>query len=190
MRQVFNRKDKKWLLAVLIGAVVLLILGFKNSPGASLSDFSLGTSDISRTSDIQDTTEQEGDVLVTRVIDGDTIEIEGGERVRYLGIDTPETVDPNRPVQCFGKEASAKNKELVEGEYVRLERDITDRDKYGRLLRYVYVDDKLVNLELVREGFAFIFTLPPDVKYQDQILAAQQEAREAKRGLWGDCPTL
>lgn len=126
-------------------------------------------------------------VLVTRVIDGDTIEIEGDKRVRYLGIDTPETVDPRRPVQCFGKEATAKNKELVEGKYVRLEKDITETDKYGRLLRYVYVDDKLINLELVRDGFAVILTIPPDVKYADQLLAAQQGAREAKRGLWGEC---
>lgn len=128
--------------------------------------------------------------LVTRVIDGDTIEIAGGERVRYLGIDTPETVDPKRPLQCFGREASQKNKELVEGKYVRLEKDISEADKYGRLLRYVYVDDKFVNFELVKDGFAHILTIPPDVKHQEKFLAAEREAREAKRGLWGTCTTL
>jgi micrococcal nuclease len=125
---------------------------------------------------------------VIRVIDGDTIEIETGERVRYLGIDTPETVDPRKPVQCFGIEASKKNKELVEGKTVRLEKDITDKDKYDRLLRYVYVNNLFVNLELVKQGFAFSYTYPPDVKYQAEILAAEQEAREAKRGLWAACP--
>ncbi|TSC53434.1 MAG: micrococcal nuclease [Parcubacteria group bacterium LiPW_39] len=125
---------------------------------------------------------------VTRVIDGDTIEIEGGERVRYIGIDTPETVDPRQPVQCFGIEASKKNKDLVEGKMVRLEKDITDRDKYNRLLRYVWVGDLFVNLELVKQGFAYSYSYPPDIKYQDQLVKVQQEAREAKRGLWDACP--
>ena len=125
---------------------------------------------------------------VTRVVDGDTIEIEGGEKVRYLGIDTPETVDPRKPVQCFGVEASKKNKELVEGKTVRLEKDITDRDKYSRLLRYVWVGDLFINLELVKQGFASSYTYPPDIKYQKEFLAAEKEAREAERGLWKACP--
>ena len=126
-------------------------------------------------------------VKVIRVIDGDTIEIEGGERIRYIGIDTPETVDPRKPVQCFGIEASAKNKELIEGKMVRLEKDITDRDRYNRLLRYVYVGDTFINLELVKQGFAYSYSYPPDIKYQDQFLNPQQEAREASRGLWAAC---
>jgi len=128
-------------------------------------------------------------VKVTRVVDGDTIEIEGGEKVRYIGIDTPETVDPRKEVQCFGPEASKKNKELVEGKMVRLEKDVTDRDKYNRLLRYIYVGDTFINLELVKQGFAYSYSYPPDIKYQDQIVKAQQEAREAKRGLWNACPS-
>jgi len=127
--------------------------------------------------------------LVTRVIDGDTIEIEGGQRVRYIGIDTPETVDPRKPVQCFGVEASNKNKQLVEGKRVRLEKDITETDRYGRLVRYVYVDDVFINLKLVAEGFAYSYTYPPDVKYQSQFVEVQRVAREQKRGLWGSCPT-
>ncbi len=126
-------------------------------------------------------------VKVIRVVDGDTIEIESGEKVRYIGIDTPETVDPRKPVQCFGVEASKKNKELVEGKMVRLEKDITDRDKYNRLLRYIYVGDTFINLELVKQGFAYSYSYPPDIKYQDQIVKVQEEAREAKRGLWGAC---
>ena len=127
-------------------------------------------------------------VKVVRVVDGDTIEIEGGEKVRYIGIDTPETVDPRKPVQCFGVEASKKNKEMVEGKMVRLEKDITDRDKYNRLLRYIWLDDVFVNLELVKQGFAYSYSYPPDIKYQDQIVNAQQEAKAAIRGLWSACP--
>ena len=126
-------------------------------------------------------------VKVARVIDGDTIEIEGGERVRYIGIDTPETVDPRKTVQCFGVEASKKNKELVEGKMVRLEKDITDRDKYNRLLRYVWLGDTLVNLALVQGGFAHSYSYPPDIKYQDKFVVAEKQAREAKLGLWSGC---
>ena len=126
-----------------------------------------------------------GLVKVIRVIDGDTIEIEGGDRVRYIGIDTPETVDPRKPVQCFGVEASRKNKELAEGKEVRLEKDITDKDKYGRLLRYVWIGESMINLELVKQGFASSYSYPPDIKYQDDFVKAEREARDAKRGLWG-----
>ena len=128
-------------------------------------------------------------LLVTRVIDGDTIELENGKRVRYLGINTPESVDPRKPVECFGKEASFKNKELVLNKKVVLEKDISEIDKYGRLLRYVYVDNIFVNLELIKQGYAQVATYPPDVKYHDLFLEAEKEARENKRGLWGNCPT-
>lgn len=129
-----------------------------------------------------------GSYKVIRVIDGDTIEIEGGERVRYIGMDTPETVDPRNPVQCFGKEASDRNKELVEGKTVRLVKDVSETDKYGRLLRYVYVGDEFINLELVKQGFAYSDTVPPDVKYQSLFIAAQKNARQAGVGLWSACP--
>ena len=131
--------------------------------------------------------EQVQEALVTRVIDGDTIQIEGGKKVRYIGIDTPETVDPRKPVQCFGYEASNKNKELVGGKKVRLEKDVSETDKYGRLLRYVWVGDILVNDYLVRQGYAQSYTYPPDVKYQNQFLEAQKEARKNNRGLWKAC---
>lgn len=125
--------------------------------------------------------------LVTKVVDGDTIQIEGDKTVRYIGIDTPETVDPRRPSMCFGKEASMKNKELVEGKYVRLEKDVSETDKYGRLLRYVYVGDIFVNDYLVRQGFAHAYTYPPDVLYQQQFVEAQREAVANNRGLWNLC---
>jgi micrococcal nuclease len=127
--------------------------------------------------------------IVARVIDGDTIELQGGLRVRYIGMDTPETVDPGQPVGCYGPEASARNKALVEGKTVQLEKDVSETDRYGRLLRYVYLNGVMINEQLVAEGYAMSSTYPPDVKYQDRILAAQQAARNANRGLWADCQT-
>lgn len=117
-------------------------------------------------------------VKVTRVIDGDTIEIEGGKRVRYIGMNTPESG------QCFGREASNKNKELVLSKQVRLEKDISETDRYGRLLRYVWIGDSLLNEVLVRQGFAQVSTYPPDVKYEDRFLEAQRLARNEGLGLW------
>lgn len=131
-------------------------------------------------------------VLVSRVIDGDTVELNDGRKVRYIGIDTPETKDPRRPVDCFGKEASQENKNLVESKFVFLQKDISEKDKYGRLLRYVYLpleDGNLlfVNDYLIRAGFATSLTYPPDVKYTDQFLKAQQFAKLNKKGLWSKC---
>ena len=118
---------------------------------------------------------------VERIIDGDTIEITGGERVRYIGIDTPE-IYPEE--EYYGPEASALNRELVEGKMVVLESDITDRDRYGRLLRYVFVDDVFVNGEMVRLGYAHAVSYPPDTRYQKLLVELETEAREAGRGLW------
>lgn len=125
-------------------------------------------------------------VKVINVVDGDTIKIDTGETVRYIGIDTPESVDPRKPVQCFAKEASAKNEELVLGKIVELEKDISDRDKYGRLLRYIRIGEVLINEVLVREGYAHSYSYPPDIKYQDRFIEAQRLAREEQKGLWGD----
>ena len=125
---------------------------------------------------------------VTRVVDGDTIRVEIDDeefRVRYIGIDTPETVDPRRPVGCFGKEASERNRQLVEGRTVGLEQDVSETDSFDRLLRYVWVEDRMVNATLVEEGYALASTYPPDVKYAEQFAALQAKAREASRGLWG-----
>jgi micrococcal nuclease len=125
---------------------------------------------------------------VTDVVDGDTIKVDVDGQVytvRYIGIDTPETVHPDEPVEWMGPEASEANRRLVEGQTVYLETDVSETDRYGRLLRYVYLADGLfVNAELVRLGYAHAVTFPPDVKYQDLLLKMQQEAREAGRGLW------
>lgn len=129
--------------------------------------------------------ESENALRVKRVIDGDTIEMGSGEKVRYIGVNTPESVDPRKGVECFGKEASQFNRELVEGKVVRLERDISDRDRYGRLLRFVYLEDgTFVNELLVREGYASVSTYPPDVTKKNFFLSAENEARKAEKGLW------
>lgn len=125
----------------------------------------------------------ESEVKVVRVIDGDTIEIEGGFRVRYIGIDTPEIYPQT---EYYGAEAWARNRELVEGKTVRLEKDISDTDRYGRLLRYVYADGVFVNGELVRLGYARAISYPPDVKYQELLSQLEEEAKAAGRGLWAD----
>jgi micrococcal nuclease len=130
---------------------------------------------------------------VVYVVDGDTIEVEidGQEyRVRYIGIDAPETVKQGTPVEWMGPEASAANKALVTRKLVYLEKDVSNVDKYGRLLRYVFLaDGTFVNGELVRQGYAQAITYPPDVKYQDRLRVLQREARAAGLGLWGPEPT-
>jgi micrococcal nuclease len=126
---------------------------------------------------------------VVSVVDGDTIWVVlNGERekVRYIGIDAPETQHPVKGVQAYGHEAKAANRKLVEGKTVRLEFDVGRRDKYGRLLAYVYLEDgTFVNAWLVEQGYAQVMTVPPNVKYQDLFLKLQREARDTNRGLWG-----
>lgn len=131
-------------------------------------------------------------VLVAKVVDGDTIEISTGQTIRFIGIDTPETVDPRRPVGCFGKEASNEAKRLLLNKEVILQKDISNTDKYRRLLRYIYLplengQTLFVNDYLVREGYAKVLTYPPDVKYNEQLREAEKQAREGKKGLWEKC---
>jgi micrococcal nuclease len=125
--------------------------------------------------------------LCTRVIDGDTIivNIEGKkEKVRLIGVDTPETVHPNKPVEYFGKEASEFTKKMVEGKKVRLEYDWQKRDKYGRLLAYVFLTDgTFLNAEIIKQGYGFAYTKYP-FKYLDEFRRYEREARENGRGLW------
>lgn len=131
-------------------------------------------------------------VVVERVVDGDTIRLSDGRTLRYIGIDTPETVAPQKPVECFGKEASEFNSTLVAGKTVWLEKDISEVDRYGRLLRYVYLDESAslsaqVNALLVQQGFAYASSYPPDVKWQQQLQLFQQEADRTNQGLWAIC---
>lgn len=125
-----------------------------------------------------------GSPLITKVIDGNTIETKQGI-IKLIGIEAPETTHPSKPVECMGKEATNKLKELVEGKTVRLEKDVSETSKQGQLLRYVYLEDEtFVNDVLVREGFARAIGRQPDQKYQNQLAAAQLSAKENKWGLW------
>jgi micrococcal nuclease len=129
---------------------------------------------------------------VTRVVDGDTIHVrvEGrDETIRYIGVDTPESVQPGTPVECFAKRASAFNARLVDGERVRLVLDAEHRDRYGRLLAYVYRarDGLFVNAALVRRGYAQPLTIPPNVAHAGEFRRLAATARRAGRGLWSAC---
>jgi micrococcal nuclease len=131
---------------------------------------------------------------VTRVVDGDTIRVDAGgrsERVRYIGIDTPESVRPGTPVQCYAHRAALENARLVRGERVRLVFDVERRDRFGRLLAYVYRarDGRFVNAALVRGGYARTLTIPPDVRFAERFARLAREARRAGRGLWSACST-
>lgn len=124
-------------------------------------------------------------VKVARVVDGDTFETDKGAKVRLIGVNTPESVKPNSPVEYFGKEASEFTKQRLTNQTVYLEKDAGDTDKYGRLLRYVYLEDgTMYNELLAKEGYARIMTIPPNVKYKDKFLEAERYARENNKGLW------
>ena len=163
---------------VLVAALVALVasgcgLGVGGSDGAAADEPGVGR--------------------VVRVVDGDTIvvELDGGEeRVRLIGIDTPESKDPRSPVECFGPEATAHLEALLpEGTAVRLVRDVEARDRYDRLLAYVYRagDGEHVNLARARDGFASVLTDPPTVAHAADFVAAVAEARAEQRGLWAAC---
>lgn len=130
-----------------------------------------------------------GPFAVVRIVDGDTIIVRtpsGDERVRMLGIDTPESVAPDRPVECFGPEASAETARLLEGQEVLLERDPAqgERDRYDRILAYVWRGDRLVNLDLIASGYAYEYTYDDTYAYQRAFRAAEQRARATQEGLW------
>jgi len=124
---------------------------------------------------------------VERVVDGDTIVISGGERVRLIGINTPESVKEAGKVEYFGKEASSYTKNKIEDKTIYLEKDVSNRDDYDRLLRYIYLEDgTFFNELIVKEGYAFAVTYPPDVKYNEILREAENYARENNLGLWGE----
>lgn len=128
--------------------------------------------------------------VVSRIVDGDTIEVQFRGRtvdVRLIGVDTPETVAPGQPVECYGYAATGFTRNALESERVRLEFDVERLDRYGRTLAYVWIGGELFNERLVAEGYASVLTIPPNVKYQDRFLAAAREAREEGRGLWSAC---
>jgi micrococcal nuclease len=122
--------------------------------------------------------------VVRKVIDGDTIQIETGETVRYLGIDSPELSTKTGAAEFYSREAARYNKKLVFLKKVRLEFDVEKKDHYGRLLAYVYVKNVFINAELVRLGYARVMVKPPNLKHQDMLVNYQKKAMEEERGLW------
>ena len=131
--------------------------------------------------------------VVAKVIDGDTVQLADGDMVRYIGVDAPEThrrVGDRwvHDVQPFGREATEFNRRWVEGKRVRLEYDVEPRDRYGRLLAYVYVDGEMIDAKLLAEGYARLLTIPPNVKHVDAFRRLVEEAHEGRRGLWADNP--
>lgn len=132
---------------------------------------------------IESTPVPEGEkTKITNVIDGDTLKTENGKVIRLIGMDAPEV---SRGEECYAVESTAKLEELVLNKEVELEKDVSETDRYQRLLRYIWIGDSLINEVLVREGFAKVSTYPPDVKYQEKFREAEKLAREEGKGLWG-----
>ncbi len=175
---VLRARTARTLLGIVLATPVLVALAMTQVGQSTSADESGG----------------EGRAVVERVVDGDTIvvRIEGSsEKIRLIGIDTPESVDPRSPVECFGTEASARTAELLpEGTEVDLVRDVEARDRYDRLLAYVYraSDGLFVNEALARDGYAVLSTYPPNVAHVEALQAAVADARSAGRGLWASCP--
>jgi len=177
------RRRRSASVIALIGAMgVLLFLG-------SMTFFVFVLNTVARNS----ASPYAAEPTVIDVIDGDTIDVRIGykrQRVRLLGIDTPETKDPRKPVQCFGREASDHTKHLLpRGTIVRLELDTEERDVYNRLLAYVWraSDEQFINLDLVATGHADILSIPPNTAHADELRAAMNEAKAAPLGLWAAC---
>lgn len=179
-------KNKTFQIVTIVVLVFAILFGFAVQYLAKTIDFK----------DIKVGPESSSKEFVVKdVIDGDTIEVESSSekfKVRYIGVDTPETVKPNTKVECYGKEASGFNKNLILNKKVKLESDVRDTDSFARKLRYVYLaegefKDQMVNLILVEKGYANALTVPPDVKYSDNFKNAERIARENNLGLWKEC---
>ncbi len=207
MDGIFSKKLKRSITSLVIFAVILCIVTILKFPQqqppssplspvpqssvlTTLPDIRVGdnTTPIASASAVLGSSSREK-AIVKRIVDGDTVLLTDGRKLRYIGIDTPETVKPGVTPECYGHEASQKNKELVEGKGIEMVKDISEVDRYGRLLRYVYVGDVFVNDTLIREGFAYASTYPPDVKYSEQFKDAERDAQTHSAGLWAaSCP--
>ncbi|MFA6080854.1 MAG: thermonuclease family protein [Patescibacteria group bacterium] len=170
-----NKKQKVYILAIIL--LILQLFFGKNNP---LPKVSVAPTNVPT------------QVKVIRVIDGDTIEIEGKIKVRYIGVDSPEiyhdSTGKKTGVECFANESYLENKKLVEGKEVSLIKDVSDKDKYGRLLRYVYVEGLFINDYLIKNGYAKLMTIKPDIKYSQQFKEEEKLAQVNNLGLWKKCP--
>jgi len=177
--------NKKLLFLYIFFVFLLFGIGLylinKEKPKLSVASFINSTITPSPTQSIASDSAEIA--VVKRVVDGDTIELSDGRKVRYIGVDTPEL----KGQKCFAKEATEKNRELVEGKTIRMEKDVSETDRYKRLLRYIWSGDIFVNEYLAREGFAHQATFPPDVKYAALLRKSAEEARVNNKGLWNAC---
>jgi micrococcal nuclease len=177
-----SRSAAAWVAAF----AVLVVLANQLIKDESSKEGSSGSSSSSNSSASQART-----ATVLRAVDGDTILVRapGGrtERVRYIGVDTPESVKPNTPVQCFGHEASDFNRSLVQGRKVRLVPDHEPEDKYGRSLAFVYVGDTFVNAELLRQGYARTIEIEPNTSKAEYFAGLERVAIRTNKGLWNEC---
>ncbi len=183
------RGAKRFIAALLFFVVIALIQEYNVKIGKVVPNDFLTRDEVRLTSEPR----LSGNLYqVARVVDGDTLTLRLGdkeEKVRLIGINTPETVDPRRPVECFGKEASNHMKELADAKNVYIETDTTqgERDKYGRLLAYVYLEDgQMLNRKMIAEGYAYEYTYLRPYKYQEDFKKSQNLARVTKVGLWAD----
>jgi micrococcal nuclease len=176
------RNAAGWIAAFATLVVLSYSLIKDESPGNGASDSS-GASPVS--------SGQARTATVLRAVDGDTILVRGSngrtERVRYIGVDTPESVKPNTPVQCFAHEASDYNRSLVQGKTVRLVPDHESEDRYGRSLAFVYVGSTFVNAELLRGGYARTIRIEPNTSKADYFAGLQRVAIRTNKGLWNAC---
>lgn len=172
-----SERNNPILLVTILAAVFLIYAIFQNPPKGDVKS-------------AIDTTKL---YTVEKVIDGDTMKIKDVGTIRLIGMDTPEVVDPRKPVECFGREASDRAKQILLNQKVMLELDSSqdETDRYGRILAYIYTEDgTFYNLEMIKEGYAHEYTYSVPYKYQDQFKMAQKEAEQKQRGLWGDACSL
>jgi len=181
-----NKKSKQILIIKILLVAAILFVGVKFI-SSEIENRNRESGPITPSTEKQILTAEEIEKLQNReqvkvayAIDGDTIRLESEEKLRYIGIDTPEKD------RCFFKEASEANAKLVQGKKIKIVKDVSEVDEYGRLLRYVWVDDLFVNDYLVRNGFARAKNFPPDEKLKEKFKEAELEARENRRGMWGD----
>jgi micrococcal nuclease len=186
-----KKKNKKKALA-LFAVVLSLLLSFIFSKLPEIDQIN-GIQDIPKILNLLLEEEESPvglvDAKVVRVVDGDTVVVryEGREeRIRLIGVDTPETVHPNKPVEAYGEEAKEYTKKKLEEKDIQIEFDVKERDRYGRLLGYIWVDGLLFNDELLKMGYAKVATFPPNVKYVETFKETERNAREKQVGLWGE----
>ena len=176
-----NKSTKKKLTSILFSIAIIIVIFLLDKVGIiKIDDYTEEESSYVNTNEYYE---------VKRIVDGDTIVIDYNgkqEKVRLIGVDTPESVHPDKDKNNeYGKLASKYTKSKLEGKSVALEFDVQERDKYGRLLAYVYLDGKMFNKTLLEDGYAQVATYPPNVKYVDDFLKIEKKAKEINAGLWG-----